>query len=281
MSISNFIPEVWSPAILVNLRKSLVYGGLCNRDYEGDIANFGDTVNITSFGLPATRSYTKNQDISWDLLSDATRALSIDQADYFAFTVDDVDRRQAMPGFIAQATSDAGYQLAEKVDEHVASVMVAGVDAGNDVGTKSVSVASANLYPVFVELRTKLNRSNVPGSGRWVVVSPELTEYLLQDARFINAQASADAGMALHEGAIGRIAGFDVLESNNTPETSTTSSIKLVAGHPMACTYADQITETEAIRLQDQFGDGIRGLHLYGVKVVRGTALAKAEVSLT
>lgn len=279
MSISNFKPTIWSPAILVNLRKALVYGGLLNRDYEGDISNYGDAVNITSFSLPSVRSYTENTNITWDLLTDATRQLVINQSDYFAFTVDDIDRRQAMPGFVQQATSDAAYQLAEKVDEYVAAQLVAG--AGTDDGATTATVASSNLYPVFVKMRTKLNRNLCPQSGRWVVVSPEIMEYLLQDSRFINAQAAADSGMALHEGAIGRIAGFDVMESNNVPTSTPTSGVySLLAGHSMAATFADQITETEAVRLQDQFGDGIRGLHLYGVKVTRGGLLVKAEVTL-
>lgn len=281
MSFGNFVPTIWSPAILQNLRKGLVYGGLLNRDYEGDIRNAGDTVNITSFGIPAVRDYTKNQDISWDLLDDATRALVVDQADYFAFTVDDIDRRQALPGFVATASSDAGYAMAEETDEYVAALLKAGVDPGNYTGQHDVTVANADLYKVFVDLRTKLTKSLVPNAGRWVVVSPEITGYLLQDSRFINAQASADAGMALHEGALGRIAGFDVLESVNVPAGSSTGSFLVIAGHAMAATFADQITETEAIRLQDQFGDGIRGLHLYGAKVVRPTALASAEVLLS
>lgn len=279
MSITNFKPTIWSPAILVNLRKQLVYGGVLNSDYEGDITSFGSAVNITSFSLPAVRSYTENTDITWDLLSDATRQLVINQSDYFAFTVDDIDRRQALPGFVQQATSDAGYQLAEKVDEYIAGLLVAG--ASNDDGGTSATVASANLYAAFVKMRTKLNRNLVPQSGRWVIVPPEVMEYLLQDARFINAQAAADAGMALHEGAIGRIAGFDVLESNNVPTTTPTSGVYVVvAGHNMAGTFADAIMETEAIRLQAQFGDGIRGLHLYGAKVVRGSCLVKAEITL-
>jgi len=277
MAITNFKPTIWSPAILVNLREALVYGGLMNRDYEGEIASAGDTVKITSFGRPATRSYTKNQDISWDLLSDATRSLTIDQADYFAFTVDDVDRRQALPGFVESSTSEAGFALAEDVDKYVAALMVS---QGTNAGTKTVSLASNTLYPLFTGLRTAHKRALTPDQGRWVVGSPELTAFLLQDARFINAQAAADAGMALHEGSIGRIAGFDYMESVNVPETSTTGAVKLISGHQMAGTFADQITETEAIRLQDQFGDGIRGLHLYGAKIVRPLNIQYYSVNL-
>ena len=131
MAITNFQPEIWSSLILANLRSALVYGqaGIINRDYEGEIAQAGDTVHITSFTDPAVRNYTKNTDISWDLLTDATRALNIDQADYFAFTVDDVDRRQSLPGFVSKASTGAAYNLAKDTDAYISSIMYASANA--------------------------------------------------------------------------------------------------------------------------------------------------------
>lgn len=299
MAITNFIPELWSPAILQNLRTTLVYGNLLNRNYEGQIENVGDTVHITSFGFPATRSYTKNSDISYDLLSDATRALVVDQADYFAFTVDDVDRRQALPGFVDQATSDAGYKLALDVDEYVAALLDASAtSAGADVSISSASAPNDMYDKVIVPLRTALKRADVPQAGRWLVVPPELYALLLRDSRFIKANESASPS-TLRTGIIGGndgdadfppgtagwvggIAGFDVFESNNVPlkTPGDAGHWSVMAGSSMAGTFADQILETEAIRLQAQFGDGIRGLHTYGAKVVRPTAVQKLYVNL-
>lgn len=279
MAISNFVPEVWSPAILANLRASLVYGGLCNRDYEGEIANAGDTVHITSFTDPAVRNYTKNTNISWDLLSDATRALVVDQADYFAFTVDDIDKRQALPGFVQKASQGAAYNLATEVDTYVSGLMVTSANAtGQDLGAQTWDISDNSAYGSIVAFRTKLNRGNIPTQGRWLVVPPEATAALLQDARFINASASGSTA-PLREGQIGRIAGFDVFESNTVP-TPTASVYHVIAGHSMAVTFADQISETEAIRLENQFGDGLRGLHLYGAKVIYPTALVLASVTV-
>lgn len=310
MSISNFVPEIWSPAILQNLRNVLVYANMLNRDYEGEIQNVGSTVHITSFGFPATRSYVKNQDISWDLLSDATRALVVDQADYFAFTVDDVDRRQALPGFVQQATSDAGYKLANDVDTYVAAQLAAGAtSAGSDVALGSTTPDDA-YDKLIVPMRTALKRADIPEAGRWIVVPPEVYALLLRDSRFIKANESGnplalrtgiiggaggdvdddDAGSGGSDnfgpgtaGWVGSIAGFDVFESVNVPlETPTdTGHYTILAGHSMAGTFADQILETEAIRLQAQFGDGIRGLHTYGMKVVRPTAVQKLNVSIS
>jgi hypothetical protein len=279
MAITQFVPEIWTSQILRNLRNKLVYGGLCNRDYEGDIAQFGDTVHITSFTDPSVRSYTKNTDISWDLLTDATRALIIDQGDYFAFTVDDIDRRQAMAGFIAKASQGAAYNLAAEVDTYVSGLMVAAVDNGaNDLGAVVADISDNTGYALFVNLRKTLVKANADADGMWSVVPPELYAALLQDSRFIKAnEAGTDAG--LRQGLVGRIAGFDIYESNTVPQP-TAGTYHVLAGTNMATTFADQILETEAIRLQDQFGDGLRGLHVYGAKVVYPTALAIASVTV-
>lgn len=280
MAISNFIPEVWSAGILENLRDQGVYVNRCNRLYEGEIANAGDTVHITSFTDPAVRDYTKNTDISWDLLTDADRALVVDQADYFAFTVDDVDKRQAQSGWRDAAMEGAGANLAMEADEYVASVMYAAVNqTGNDLGAITVDVSDNNAYgALFVAMRTTLTRDKVPFSDRWIVIPPEVAGAVLQDPRFVDASASG-TDQTLREGYLGRIAGFDVYESNVT-HTATAGTYHVIAGHPMAVTFAEQINETEAVRLQDQFGDGIRGLHLYGAKAIYPTALALASVTV-
>jgi len=288
VAISNFIPEIWSASILQNLRDQLVYGqpGMINRDYEGDIRVAGDTVHITSFSDPATRAYTKNGTITWDLLTDATRALVVDQADYFAFTVDDIDRRQALSGFVESTSQGAAYNLAVDADTYLVTAMVAAANGtSTDLGAKFVlandvtanETGETHVYDLLVDFRTALTRSKTPQQGRWIVVPPELYALLLKDDRFIRADASGSTE-GLRNGLVGRAAGFDVFESNTVPVASNVYSI--VAGHGMATTYAEQIVETEALRLENSFGDGIRGLHLYGAKVVRPAQLALADVTI-
>jgi hypothetical protein len=280
MAIVNFIPKIWSSKLLIALRAQLVYGGegVINRDYEGEIAQAGDTVHIVSFADPAVRDYVKNTNITFDLLTDTDRTLVVDQAKYYAFTVDDIDKRQALNGFVEATTLGASYNLAAATDTYLSGAMAAAVVAGNKLGATAVSSADT-AFKMMISLRTKLVKSNVPGQGRWCVVPPEIYAYFLQDARFINAQASADGGTALRTGFVGRIAGFDVFESNTVPAPAGVFTV--LAGHGMATTYADQIVETEALRLQAQFGDGVRGLHLYGAKVTRPDALASANVTVT
>lgn len=284
MAISNFVPEVWSAALQQALRDRLTYAqaGVINRNYEGDIARAGDTVHITNFVDPSVRAYTKDGTITWDLLTDATQALVVDQSNYFAFKVDDIDRRQAMGGFVEEATVGAAYNLAAAADDYVAGLMVAGADAGNKLGSV-VATSASDAYELLVELRGKLTRSNAPDEGRFAIVPPEFYALLLQDDRFIRADASGTTA-GLRNGQAGNAAGFTVIESNRVPETSIETgadvSYAVVAGHSMATTYAEQIANTEALRLESTIGDGVRGLHLFGAKVVRPTLLATADVDI-
>ncbi|WP_298175757.1 hypothetical protein [Saccharomonospora sp.] len=279
MAIANFIPEVWSAALLKALRDRLTYAqaGVINRNYEGDIARAGDTVHITSFNDPAVRTYTRNTNITWDQLSSTQQTLVVDQEKYFAFTVDDVDRRQALPGFVEETTVGASYNLAAEADSFVAETMSDAVTGNNDLGAVTLGAVEGDAYNLLVELRTILTRTNTPDEGRFVVIPPELYGLLLKDDRFIRADASGTT-QGLRNGFVGRAAGFDVIESNRVPEDG--GAFRVLAGHSIATTYAEQILNTEALRLENQFGDGVRGLHVYGGRVIRPANLAAADVSI-
>lgn len=289
MAIQYFVPEIWAGALLANLRDALVYGqaGVINRDYEGHIARAGDTVHITNFVDPQVRKYSKNAGhtdsgetpvsaITYDLLTDDTRKLEINQADYFAFQVDDIDNRQALPGFVEETTRGAAYNLAAEADSFLADTMIDAVDGtANDLG--AVSLSPQDAYELLVDLRTVLTRSKTPAQGRWVVVPPEFYALLLKDERFIRADAAGTTS-GLRNALVGRAAGFDVIESNTVPEED--GAFRVLAGHGMATTYAEQIASTEALRLESGFADAIRGLHLYGAKVIRPAQLALADVTV-
>lgn len=279
--LSNFIPEIWSAQIWEALRTRLVYAGpgVVNRDYEGDIAAAGDTVHITSFTDPTIRSYTSESNITVDSISDDTRALVIDQAKYFAFDVDDVIRRQALPGWVASVSSRSAYGLALAADAYVSAAMRTAVDGGaNDLGAVTADISNNDGYGlVLVALWKKLTQNDVPAEGRFAVVGPSFYAALLQDNRFIDASASGSTD-ALRNGFVGRAVGFDIYVSNQTPDP-TTGVEGVLAGHPIATTYAEQIDSVEAQRRELRFGDLVKGLHLYGAKVVHPEALALADVT--
>lgn len=271
------------------LRASLVYGqvGVINRDYQGEIANVGDTVRIHTLGDPTVFDYVKNTDMpAPETLTDAELSLLINQAKGFNLQVDDIDQVQQNPKVMNQAMVNAAYMLSSIADQFIASEMVAGADTDNAIGSTvdpilpTSTFGDDGAYESLVDLNTKLNEANVPRDGRWVIVPPWFEGRLVKDDRFIHAnEVSILIGNPLVNGAIGRAAGFAVMVSNNVPtvagpDDGDTPRSMIVAGHGIATTWADQISKVEAFRPERRFSDAVKGLHLYGSKVVRPEALA-------
>jgi hypothetical protein len=279
MAIANFVPDIWSAELLVALEKSLVYAapGVVNRDYEGQIANAGDSVKITGLADPTIGTYTAHTDITIEDVDDNTQSLLIDQAKYFAFEVDDIERRQALGGVMDEQARKAAYKLRDVPDQFVAGLMNTGRDAANQIAEQTVTAASATkAYDVLVDLGVILDGDNVPSEGRWAIVSPGFHGLLLKDSRFVGHEG----GNAVRaNGSVGEAAGFSIRKSNNVPAgPGAGAGLNMLAGHSMALTYAEQIASVEAARMEKRFGDLLKGLHLYGAKVIRPTALAAADV---
>lgn len=281
MSIIRFRPEIWSAVLLSALRKKLVFGqpAVVNRDYEGDISAMGDVVHISTIGDPTIANYAAGDTLTYEDLSDSGQTMPIDQAQKFSFKVDDIDKRQAVNGgaVMAEAMSRAAYKLADTVDQYIAGLYT-GVDAANAITTTAVTTGDI-AYTQLVALRTKLSQANVPMEGRYAIVPPWYYGLLLNNDKFVRQDASGTTD-GLRNGIVGRAAGFDVYESNNVINVTGDDYI-VQAGVPMAISYADQITETEALRLQTTFADAVRGLHVYGAKLVRSNAIATLTASIT
>ncbi len=283
MALDNFIPEIWSGQLLVNLKNSLVFGSelVANRNYEGEISRFGDTVRINSIGAVSVSSYTKNTDHAVpEVLSDSQMVMVIDQAKMFNFQIDDVDRAQQNPKLMAAAMREAAYALGADADTFVANLLNSGATSlGGDV-TANAAADWDNLYPAFVDLSVKLDENNAPGDGRFAVVSPAILGVLRKDDRFVSFGTEANrATIAGDNRAVGTIAGFTVLVSNRGP-LSGSSNPQIFAGHSMATTYADQIESLEAYRPERRFADAMKGLHVYGGEVIRPELLWKVGVDV-
>jgi hypothetical protein len=297
MSVLAFKPEIWSKVILAALQKNLVFGGpgIVNSDYEGEISGPGNVVHITQFGDPVITPYTPNSTLTYQALNDAGLDLAIDQSFSFSFSVDDVDRRQAAGDMQSYLEERASYKLADNADQFIASLYT-GVATGNQVGSTGSPIAPA-LYAastpadfyqkVLLPLKVQLTEANIPMAGRYVVVPPWAEALLEQTQAFIAiTDMQGDPSNVFTTGMIGRAAGFDIYVSNNAVQynaaynTGGAQGAWIVqAGHPMALTYAEQIVQTEALRLQSTFADGVRGLHVFGAKLVRPDALAVAYVA--
>lgn len=287
MATTTFIPELWSARLLYALDKAHVATNLVNREYQGIIANQGDTVHINSIGAITVKDYTKNADIADpDALTTTDQTLVIDQCKYFNFQVDDVDNVQAAGDLVDTAMSRAAYSLADVADAYLLKTIAAGAASGNTVGAASAPIAltAANVYENIVKLRTKLDKANVPNPGRTIVVPPEVYALLLMDDRFAKSDAAAGQS-ALLNGEVGRVAGFTVYMSNNVrtgtgTDTGKTPYFEITAQVSTATTYAEQIIKTEAYRLEKRFADAVKGLHVYGAKVTDGSQIAKLIASV-
>lgn len=272
-----FIPTVWAARLLTALEKALVYGqtNVCNRDYEGEIRDAGNTVKIASVGDVTVDDYVKDTDIGEpEVLTDSAQTLAIDQQKYFHFFVDSVDRAQQNVNVMEEAMRRSAWGLRDIADAYLASLMDTAVPTGNKIGSVTTPKVPTkdDAYEYLVDLGVLLDEANVPLDGRFCVVPAWFHGLLLKDDRFINA-GTLRSDRTLANGAVGEAAGFSILKSNSVPNTTATK-YKILAGHSMATSYAEQIVDLQTYKPEKRFGDAVKGLHVYGAKVVRPTALA-------
>lgn len=274
MSITNFIPEVWSAKLLVAYQHALRYGNAVNTDYEGEISALGDKVRITSIGDVTIKDYSKNTDIDPPQeMDDAQTALEITQAKYFNIYVDDVDKRQAAGQIMTPAMNRAAYGLRNYSDQFIAG-LYPGVAAGMMIGSDAAPIVptAANAYEYLVDMSIMLDEQDVPeDGGRFCFVPPWYHGLLQKDDRYVKYDSSQKISV-METGVITEIDGMTIYESNNVPSTAG-AKYKVMAGHKDAIGFASQINETEAYRPQSRFGDAVKGLVLYGAKLLRPTAI--------
>lgn len=276
MSLQNFIPTIWAGEILDTFQNSHVLASLCNRDYEGEIKQAGDTVKINAIGEISVASYVKNStSITPEELQTAQTTLLIDQSKYFAFKVDDVDAVQANVTVMQKAMAKAAYKLSETADAAIAALYASAAHTVTDA-----TFDSALAFDTIAQAAQYLNEESAPKQGRWLVLPPwAITKLLL--AKILNTEGSVNAENELSNGFIGTLMGFKVYESNNLYQTGTAPNYTTIAlaGVPEAISYAEQIVKVEAYRPEASFSDAVKGLHVYGYKVVQPKGLV--AISLT
>jgi hypothetical protein len=271
MSVTNFIPQIWSARLLTALQKSHVATNFINRDYEGLITGQGDTVKINVLGNISINDYTKNTDIKdAEELKTELRTLTISQAKYFNFQVDNVDKVQAAGEMIDSAMGEASYGLADEADKYIFATIAAGVQDANKLD--AVKLTADNIYKSIIDLRTKLDKASVPTVGRKIAIPPEAYALLLLDERFTKVDATAESTIV--NGLVGRVAGFDVFESNNLPTDSDSSATSIIASVQSATTFAEQIVSVKAYEMEKRFADGVKGLHVYGAANINPERIA-------
>lgn len=267
-NFKNFIPTIWSARLLANLDKSLVALQFVNRDYEGEITAYGDTVKINQLGDITIKDYDGTDIDDPEELNSAQQTLTIDQAKYFNFAVKDVDKVQANVNLLDGSMQRAAYAMADVVDQDIFGVMVA--EATNKQGTVAapIEINVANAYDKLVDLGVFLDEKNVPKVGRKIALPHWYLGMLAKDPRFTKDLTILANGVV--EGAtVGR---FQLLASNNL-QTGTGGVVHCPAGTDQATTFANQIVETEAYRPEKNFSDAVKGLNVWGRKVVQKDCL--------
>lgn len=277
-SYSAFIPQLWSKKLNQMLEKNCVMMQCVNRNLEGEIKQQGDTVKIIT-PAPVTVSTLTSDNIEYTSLAPVSQDLQINQKKFFAFKIDDVAKVQSNTDIMEAHLTNAKMAIEEVQDAYLLA-MHTDVTKDNTVGSEEapVTLDKSTIYENFVQLSLALKNSDAVHTGvrPWVVINPNIEAYLLQSPEFINAYKVADE--TLREGAIGRIAGMDVLVSTNLADVD--SKYYVLAGTNDAITFASQLAKIESLRDKDSFSDLVRGLYLYGAKTVQPKALAKMIVSV-
>ena len=281
MTLNNMIPTLWAGRLLSNLNDAHVYANALNRDYEGEIRAMGDRVKINSIGRVSINTFTKNAALNApETLDDSFVNLIINQGDYFNFEIDDVDKAQHKVTVMDDAMREAAWGLADVADAFLASLLNTGTSTTNQLTaltTVGSGVTDDDAYEALVDLDVLLNVQNVPRDGtRWLVVPPWFEGELRKDNRFVSFGTSENRTQ-LRGKPVGEAAGFNVWISNNVPVTAL--AYTLLAGHKLAATYAEQITDTVPFRPEDSFSDAVKGLHIYGAVVTRPYAVASVVVT--
>jgi len=295
---SFFLPKVYSKQVLNFFRKSSVAEAITNTDYAGEIAGFGDTVRIIKEPTITVYQYERGADVTKTALTDQEVTLIVDTANAFKFIVDDIETNMSHVNFRDVATSSAAYALRDAFDEGVIAGMFAGVSASSPnhilgadnatdlaagtfdgTGNLDIGFSSDEHDPIDVlgHMARLLDEQNVPEEGRWFLASPDFYEVLASSSsKLLSVDYNAGQG-SIRNGLVssGLLRGFNMYKSNNIAAT-TNAAGKCLAGHISSTATAQTITSTEVIRDPDSFGDIVRGLHVYGAKVLRGEALVSA-----
>ena len=298
---SFFLPKIYSKKVLNFFRKASVVEAITNTDYAGEISAFGDSVRIIKEPVISVSDYTRGSDTTATKLTDQELTLVVDSAKAFKFIVDDIETNMSHVNFKEVATSSAAYALRDSYDAAVIASMFSGVSTsspdhvlGADAsaatqtmgqhqgGSNAIDLTGSDgtgtdPLDVMAFMAKLLDEQSVPEEGRWFVAPPSFYNELSQSgSKLLSVDFNAGQG-SIRNGLVssGKLRGFDMYKSNNVAAASTATG-KILAGHISSTATAQTIISTEVLRDPTSFGDIVRGLHVYGAKVLRPEALVSA-----
>lgn len=294
-----FIPTLWSGKLAQKFYAATVFGEIANTDWQGDITGMGDTVIINTIPTITINDYEIGQNLAYEIPAPSTISLTISKGKYFGVNVNNVLELQAKPKLMDVFTNDAAMQMKIQIDQDVlggtfnqGASYNQGADAGKisgafDLGTDDapVTLSALNILQNITALSSVLDEANVPETDRFLVISPTERQILMQ-SNLAQAQFMGDPSSILRNGKVGMIDRFTVYVSNLLPraaagenwvggtDAGTAKRHAIMAGHKSAITFASQIAKVESLQNPNDFGTLIRGLNVYGYKVVQADGLA-------
>lgn len=299
-----FIPTLWSGKLNVKFYATTVLGAVCNTAYEGDIKNMGDKVIVNNVPSITIRTYTIGSSLTYEVPTPDTVELTIDQAMYFGVKISDVLEYQSQPNLMDMFTSDAAKQMAISIDRTVllgvfnqgasankgssAGVISGAYNLGTD--TAPLVLTKDNVLTLFTAMSSVLDEQNVPDTDRWLIITPFVRQ-LLMSSPLAQAYVTGDAQSILRNGKIGTIDRFSLYVSNLLPKADDGKDFAgaaldmadkrtaLLAGHKSAITFASQIAKVESLQNPTDFGVLVRGLNVFGYKVIKPEAIVLALYS--
>jgi hypothetical protein len=299
-----FIPTLWSARLNVKFYAQSTFADCSNTNWEGEIKSMGDKVIINNVPDITITDYVPGTGLTYQVPTPSVVELAIDKAKYFAFQLNDVIAHQSKPNMMDTFSTDAAAQMKMKIDTDCWLGTFSGAAAANigatagatsasyNLGTDAAPLAldATNILATITAMSSVLDEQNVPEGDRFLVLTP-YERQILMNSSLAQAQFMGDAQSILRNGKIGRIDRFDVYVSTLLPKaaldknyTGGTDNGKpkrhvIVAGHRSAMTFASQFTKTETVRSTTDFGDYVRGLMVYGYKVVKDVALTTGIIA--
>lgn len=314
-----FIPTLWSAKLNAKFYTASTFADICNRDWEGEISNLGDKVIINNIPSISVSDYVVGGNLNYQTPTPNTIELPIDRAKYYAFNISDVLNYQAKPDLMDMFSSDASEQMRVVIDStclfrtifasnaainHPSTQRIATANLGATAGVKSgaynlgtdtapVQITSSTVLPKILEMASVLDEQNVPESGRWLLITPQVRTLLMQ-SNLAQAQYTGDDKSPVRNGLIGTIDRFKLYVTNNLPTIAASSTtwtsgdgsetvtggtnankrFVMLAGHSTGIAFASQMTKTETLRNPTDFGDVVRGLQVFGHRIVKPESLA-------
>jgi hypothetical protein len=281
---STLTPEIWSGKTLVKFYTATVFAEISNTDYEGEIKNQGDTVHIRTIPDITINDYYIGQDLVYERPVTTVIDLLIDKGKSYSMAINDVEKLQSDIAYVEKWTDDAGEQMAIKIDLGILADVYGDVHADNagltagkisssyDMGVSGtpLSLDKTNILDSIVDAGSVLDEQDVPQTSRWLIF-PAIFCGMIKKSDLKDASLAGDGTSILRNGRIGGIDRFVLYASNQiatTPEGADTAH-NCIAGHPTALTFASQLVQNETLKNPWDFGDLLRGLQVYGYKVIK------------